>query len=420
VELNVVRDNVLFEFGLFIGKLSRERVFFVIPTNTDLHLPTDLLGVTPGKYDPNREDKNLQAATGPVTHQIRIQMAKLGMLHNIEETSNVPKEENNLQKDDEWIDLFILRKYSDAKKLLELQFSNENDEEKKINLKPWIGYCEFKLDEIKGIQVLENLLIEHKESLSIYENVAQIYYWEDYFDKSIEILEKAIPKFNNHSNLIKLLSESLKKTEGVEKAIEYLMKNSPEKNIVITEEIFNAYFDQQDYIKAREVIHKIYLNYPNNQSIRYKYARVALELNQNEVGLYFLRSLVNEFPDNFTYWGYLSNVCLSLNLYDRAMSACKKANELAKEKEEWIIGNIGNMLKNKGFYSEGITYLEAALKIENSSEFAHDRLATSIKLKNEEINKQTQLFEEGRKQLRQFNLAVEIPIATEVQPTATA
>jgi predicted nucleotide-binding protein len=55
-ELNTIRDNVLFEFGLFIGKLSRERVYFIIPTDTELHLPTDLLGITPGKFDPNRED----------------------------------------------------------------------------------------------------------------------------------------------------------------------------------------------------------------------------------------------------------------------------------------------------------------------------------------------------------------------------
>lgn len=74
---SVVRDNVLFEFGLFIGKLSRDRVFFVVPSNVDLHLPTDLLGITPGKYDSNREDGRMQAATGPVSNEIRQIVKKL-------------------------------------------------------------------------------------------------------------------------------------------------------------------------------------------------------------------------------------------------------------------------------------------------------------------------------------------------------
>ncbi len=72
IKLNTVRDNVIFELGLFIGKLGKKRVFFVLPDSTkNFHLPTDLLGVTSGKYNNSREDSNLKAALGPFCNQVR-------------------------------------------------------------------------------------------------------------------------------------------------------------------------------------------------------------------------------------------------------------------------------------------------------------------------------------------------------------
>src|SRR5579859_5521886 len=64
------RDNVIFEFGLFVGGLGRERCFFIVPKNNkELHLPTDLLGVTPATYDDTVID--LQQALGHACHVIR-------------------------------------------------------------------------------------------------------------------------------------------------------------------------------------------------------------------------------------------------------------------------------------------------------------------------------------------------------------
>ena len=70
--INTARDNVVFELGLFIGRLGRERTYFVVPSGVkDLHLPTDLLGLVAATYNPSRSDLNWSAAVAPACDQIR-------------------------------------------------------------------------------------------------------------------------------------------------------------------------------------------------------------------------------------------------------------------------------------------------------------------------------------------------------------
>lgn len=71
-EKTTVRDNVVFELGLFYGKLGRDRVSYIMPRGYDLHLPSDLTGVTGGTFEyPNT---NMQAGVGSYCEQIREQL----------------------------------------------------------------------------------------------------------------------------------------------------------------------------------------------------------------------------------------------------------------------------------------------------------------------------------------------------------
>lgn len=55
---STVRDNVVFELGLFIGALGLEKCFVLVPKSVEgeFRLPTDLAGLTVAAYDDTLED----------------------------------------------------------------------------------------------------------------------------------------------------------------------------------------------------------------------------------------------------------------------------------------------------------------------------------------------------------------------------
>lgn len=93
---NTIRDNVIFELGLFVGRLGKDKVFFVTPRNSEpFHLPTDLLGVAPGQFDINREDGNLKAALGPFCNQVREKLTNF-VYNNLNDLQNETKESKRI------------------------------------------------------------------------------------------------------------------------------------------------------------------------------------------------------------------------------------------------------------------------------------------------------------------------------------
>lgn len=67
---NAPRDNVVFELGLFMGALSRQRSFIVLPAKEDIKIPTDLMGLTPLRYRTEKSEE-LSSLLAPVCDDLR-------------------------------------------------------------------------------------------------------------------------------------------------------------------------------------------------------------------------------------------------------------------------------------------------------------------------------------------------------------
>lgn len=71
------RDNVLFELGLFIGRLGRLRSFLLEPARAGVKLPSDLAGITTIPYKPGPEGE-LLSLMGPACNQLRRLFKEIG------------------------------------------------------------------------------------------------------------------------------------------------------------------------------------------------------------------------------------------------------------------------------------------------------------------------------------------------------
>lgn len=78
-ELSSPRDNVIFELGLFMGKLGRGRTFILQQSHSDLKVPSDLSGITTAQYYWPRKDGNYRAAVATACDSIRRTVRSLGV-----------------------------------------------------------------------------------------------------------------------------------------------------------------------------------------------------------------------------------------------------------------------------------------------------------------------------------------------------
>jgi len=409
-KVSAIRDNVLFEFGLFIGRVGRDRVYFLLPENaTNLHIPTDLLGITPGKYEVGRSDGNLQSATGPASHQIRTQIQKLGIHPTRVSPPNEPESVATPVEDSRhWIFDFIDKKYSEAKLLIERELQTATGDDA-INKQVWSIHCDIKINTQEGLKTLFSYAESHHESAVAICAVARILRIELYTDQALKLLNRSPSLMNQPAIQIEIAECHLANQEA-ELALAILDPGESNPTVAIKR---SEILQQTGKVEEALVcVQRSYTAYPSNQDIRYRFAQLAKELDKNEIAAYLFSGLTVDYPNSVSYWGYLGNASLSLGLHDKALKSYRRAEgaDVTTGPQQWITSNIGNLLNNKELPSEACTYLQRAIK-ETPSDYAYERLASAMKkaeMENKEFEKKCT---EGLRQIRAMSAAIENPAA---------
>jgi tetratricopeptide (TPR) repeat protein len=398
-----VRDNVLFEFGLFIGKLGRDRVFFISPSDGQLHLPTDLLGVTAGKYESTRSDGSMQAATGPVCHQIQLQIKKLGIVPGriiVEESAEGGVADGTATRD--WLFDFIDKKYEQAKEKLESEIESLSGEAV-LAKKAWVLYCEFKLRGDGDTSALVDFATEHFEYSEVQCAISSILRFEGHISKAIELLSVIQVSRPKDSAIALALSLCHTDATDIASAIAELQRVGADDFPDVAIRLAEVLERDEKTSEALVVIQRCYTKYPDNIALRFKYARLAQELSQDLIAVHLLDRLTYDDPDSVEYWGYLGNSCLALDLDDMALYAYRRADKLLEVDggSQWVAANIGNLLIHKGLPTEACEYLERAVKYEPNSEYSHDRFAMALRKKAAESKEFINKCTEGKRQMRE-------------------
>jgi predicted nucleotide-binding protein/Tfp pilus assembly protein PilF len=415
-EFLVVRDNVIFELGLFIGKLGRQRSFIIMPDKImpdkpAFHMLTDLVGVTAGKYETARSDGNYEAATGPACQQIRTQIKKLGLLQNVsreptvEKETSVPVKEDKI-KENSWWNFYLDDEYDNALELIEKDIETTSDVKEKEDLKFWKMYTEYKIDPTKGREQMYRKVQAESDNVNTYIIISRILLWEDELDYASKIIDEGLTKFKKNEILVSRKTEYLEKIGRVEEAISLILNTDYEASEDLTIKLAELYETSEDkkIDEALSIIKKAYLKNPSSKKLTYKLARLAQDTNKNEIALYLFDKLTKKYPIVAEYWGYLGNACNDLDLANKAMIAYKKADDLYKPKESWVLENIGNLLMNKGLFSDARQYFSQALEIEPNSEYSFTRVAGIIKLDEEENDTYSALIKQGLNLIAKPNL----------------
>ncbi len=313
-------------------------------------------------------------------------------------------------KERSWFSFFLKKDYDKALEILEEDLRSEHDDQKRNLTISRIGHVRFEKDNKEGAEYFEKALKQTQGSAEVYHWYALSYYFRNKYDEAMNIIKKGIDAnptaFFLYNFLATCLVGQSREIEAVEMLFEHL-KHNPEIPTHYTK-IAEILSEMGKKELARDCCRLGFKHCPDDTSLLEQYGSVVLEMDDYKEAMLVYNRLTIKKPEDAKFWVLLGNQYLMLSFHDLALEAYKKGNELAKENEGWIVSNIGNLMKNRGFYTEGVSYLKQGISIESNSQYAHERLAQALKGANDEAERRDALEKEILQVVRGYRSSVDI------------
>ncbi|MFC1515554.1 tetratricopeptide repeat protein [Thermodesulfobacteriota bacterium] len=320
-------------------------------------------------------------------------------------------------KEKSWISFLVKKDYGKALEILEKDLNSEHDNEKRNKITAFIGYAKLQMNSKKGIEYFEDALKKTQGSPDVYHWYALSYSYKKKYKEAISITQKGIDANPTSSFLRNSLADFLvqesKEIEALEMLFEELKQN-PEISTHYTK-IAEILSEMGKKELARDCCRMGVENCPDDTSILEIYGSIVSEMEDYQEAMLVYLRLATRNPKVAKFWALLGNQYLMLDFDDLALEAYKKGNELSKESEGWIISNIGNLMNNRGFHTEGASYLQKTISIEPNSQYAHDRLGKALKQANDQVEKRIALEKEILQVVRDYKSPEEIITEAKVE-----
>lgn len=237
---------------------------------------------------------------------------------------------------------------------------------------------------------------------------------------AISVVDRGLEAIPDEASLviakINCLTE-LGRFEEVVVLLEASIENSAQTELYLS--LSKHHVEQGAYGLARTCLERGISRLPGNIELLFSYAELLRDHFDKKLSLVPFEKLVCMTPKDPKYLTLRANVLLELDFNDIAMRDYQYANDLAKEEEGWILGNIGNLYNNRGLHGDAIQYLKKALIRDPDSKYAHERLATAMQFREKENEKFSKLLKEVRLELNKAtNSSNSVQVIAEPNPSA--